>query len=263
MISTISVILILFSPALQTPGGKGETPIAKSRVYTLTPKQPGVVYCRATNLEGSEITEADLLVSDLSDSVTLEKEQPKEAITVGDHVTIVCSALVYNYTKDITFVHNDKELQESDGVRHDYSPELYAWQARLDIAHVATEHEGPIYCRAKTMTGAVESRAFHVEVLEPVAPMLVSGKSNESLSVDLHDPLKLECDIVGTPDPKIVWLKDGEPVRPDENSNRVQLTKTTLIFEYLKTDDLGMFECRAENKMGTIEKYWKVDVRST
>ncbi|EAA10091.3 AGAP008813-PA, partial [Anopheles gambiae str. PEST] len=245
-----------------TPGGKGETPIAKSRVYTLTPKQPGVVYCRATNLEGSEITEADLLVSDLSDSVTLEKEQPKEAITVGDHVTIVCSALVYNYTKDITFVHNDKELQESDGVRHDYSPELYAWQARLDIAHVATEHEGPIYCRAKTMTGAVESRAFHVEVLEPVAPMLVSGKSNESLSVDLHDPLKLECDIVGTPDPKIVWLKDGEPVRPDENSNRVQLTKTTLIFEYLKTDDLGMFECRAENKMGTIEKYWKVDVRT-
>ncbi|XP_040163745.1 vascular endothelial growth factor receptor 2 isoform X2 [Anopheles arabiensis] len=250
------------SSARLTPGGKGETPIAKSRVYTLTPKQPGVVYCRATNLEGSEITEADLLVSDLSDSVTLEKEQPKEAITVGDHVTIVCSALVYNYTKDITFVHNDKELQESDGVRHDYSPELYAWQARLDIAHVATEHEGPIYCRAKTMTGAVESRAFHVEVLEPVAPMLVSGKSNESLSVDLHDPLKLECDIVGTPDPKIVWLKDGEPVRPDENSNRVQLTKTTLIFEYLKTDDLGMFECRAENKMGTIEKYWKVDVRT-
>ncbi|XP_052893749.1 vascular endothelial growth factor receptor 1 [Anopheles moucheti] len=246
-----------------SPGGKPETQITKSRIYTTVPKQPGVVYCKAINTEGSEVTQADLLVSDLPDSITLEKEQPKEAITVGDHVTIVCSALVYNHTKDITIVLNDRELQESDGVRLQYSPTLYAWQARLDIDHVTNDHEGTVYCRVRTLANIVETRAFHMEVLDPIAPMLVSGKINQSLSVDLHDPLKLECDVVGTPDPKVVWLKDGEPVQQEENSNRVQLTKTTLIFEYLKMEDLGTFECRAENKMGSIEKYWKLDVRTT
>ncbi|XP_050076574.1 vascular endothelial growth factor receptor 1 isoform X3 [Anopheles maculipalpis] len=249
--------------ARSLPGGKRETQITKSRVYTIIPKQPGVVYCKAINTEGSEVTQADLLISDLTDSITLEKEQPKETITVGDHVTIVCSALVYNHTKNIAFVLNDQELQEADGVRLSYSKTLYAWQAHLDIKHITVEQEGTLYCRVKTMLDTVETRAFHMEVLEPVAPMLVSGKINQSLSVDLHDPLKLECDVIGTPDPKIVWLKDGVPVQPDENSNRMQLTKTTLILEYLKMEDLGMFECRAENKMGSIEKYWKVDVRTT
>ncbi|XP_053666437.1 vascular endothelial growth factor receptor 1 [Anopheles marshallii] len=244
------------------PSGKPETQITKSRIYTTVSKQPGVVYCKAINTEGSEVTQADLLVSNLPDSITLEKEQPKDAITVGDHVTIACSALVYNHTKDITLVLNDRELQESDGVRLEYSPALYAWQARLDIDHVTNDHEGTLYCRVRTLANVVETRAFHMEVLDPIAPMLVSGKINQSLSVELHDPLKLECDVVGTPDPKIVWLKDGEPVQTDENSNRVQLTKTTLIFEYLKMEDLGTFECRAENKMGTIEKYWKLDVRT-
>ncbi|XP_049288619.1 platelet-derived growth factor receptor alpha-like isoform X2 [Anopheles funestus] len=244
------------------PGGKPETQITKSRIYTIIPKDPGVVYCKAINTEGSEVAQADLLVSELSDAITLEKEQPKETITVGDHVTIVCSALVYNHTKNITFVLNGNELHEADGVRLSYSEKLFAWQARLDIEHVTNDHEGTIYCHVRTQLNSVETRAFHMEVLDPIAPMLVSGKINQSLSVDLHDPLKLECDVVGTPDPKIVWLKDGEPVQPDESSNRVQLTKTTLIFEYLKMEDLGTFECRAENKMGTIEKYWKLDVRT-
>ncbi|XP_035905716.1 vascular endothelial growth factor receptor 1-like isoform X3 [Anopheles stephensi] len=248
--------------ARSLPGGKRETQITKSRIYTLIPKQPGVVYCKAINTEGSEVTQADLLISDLTDSITLEKEQPKETITVGDHVTIACSALVYNHTRNIALVLNDKELQEADGARLSYSDKLYAWQAHLDIKHITHEHEGTLYCRVKTMLDTVETRAFRLEVLDPIAPMLVSGKNNQSLSVDLHDPLKLECDVVGTPDPMIVWLKDGVPVQPDENSNRMQLTKTTLILEYLKMEDLGTFECRAENKMGSIEKYWKVDVRT-
>uniref|UniRef100_A0A182WA11 Receptor protein-tyrosine kinase n=1 Tax=Anopheles minimus TaxID=112268 RepID=A0A182WA11_9DIPT len=244
------------------PGGKRETLITKSRIYTIIPNQPGVVYCKAINTEGSEVTQADLLISDLPDSITLEQEQPKETITVGDHVTIVCSALVYNHTKDITFKLNDKVLQESDGVRYDYSKTLYAWQARLDIDHVTNDHEGTLHCSVKTLSNTDETRAFHLEVLEPIAPKLVSGTTNQSLSIDLHVPLKLECDVVGTPDPKIVWLKDGVPVEQDENSNRVQLTKTTLIFEYLKMEELGTYECRAENKMGTIEKYWKLDVQT-
>uniref|UniRef100_A0A182Y9A4 Platelet-derived growth factor receptor-like protein n=1 Tax=Anopheles stephensi TaxID=30069 RepID=A0A182Y9A4_ANOST len=174
------------------PGGKRETQITKSRIYTLIPKQPGVVYCKAINTEGSEVTQADLLISDLTDSITLEKEQPKETITVGDHVTIACSALVYNHTRNIALVLNDKELQEADGARLSYSDKLYAWQAHLDIKHITHEHEGTLYCRVKTMLDTVETRAFRLEVLDPIAPMLGLKYVNLSFSTNNvnHHPLQ-------------------------------------------------------------------------
>uniref|UniRef100_A0A182JHL4 receptor protein-tyrosine kinase n=1 Tax=Anopheles atroparvus TaxID=41427 RepID=A0A182JHL4_ANOAO len=249
--------------ARMLPGGKGESPISKSRTYTLNANQPGVVYCMATNSEGSEVTQADLLVSPLADGVTMKQLRPTtEVITVGDQVVIVCSALVYNHTNEITLELNGRELREADGVKMLYSKEMFAWQAHLTIEHVTHEHAGDLYCKVKTVENSYETRAFHMEVLDPVAPQLLSGQSNESISVDLHDALRLECDIVGTPEPTIVWLKDSAPVEVEENSNRVQLTKTALTFEYLKNEDYGTYECRAENKMGSIEKYWKVDMRT-
>ncbi|XP_058119992.1 vascular endothelial growth factor receptor 1-like [Anopheles ziemanni] len=246
------------------PSGTGESVVAKSRTYSLNANQPGVVYCRASNSEGDVFTQADLLVSPMEDAVTMKQVRPTTSeVTVGDQLMIICSALVYNHTNEITLELNGRDLQESDGVKMVYSGELYAWQAQLTIDHAAHEHSGDLYCKVKTMENNFETRVFHLEVLNPVAPQLLSGKSNESISVDLHDALQLECDIVGTPKPTIVWMKDDAPIVLEENSNRVQLTNTTLTFEYLKNEDYGTYECRAENKMGTIEKYWKVDMRST
>ncbi|XP_053673665.1 vascular endothelial growth factor receptor 1 [Anopheles nili] len=256
---------ILEPTARRSPSGKVESMIVKSRVFTTVSTEPGIVYCMASNEVANEIAQADLLITDLTESVTLEKVQPKEAITVGDNVTIVCLALVYNYTKEIVFMRNNRILTQSDGVsevQYSKTPGLYAWEAVLNIDHITQEHDGPVYCQVKSILNTTESLAYMLNVLEPQAPQLLSGKSNQSLSVNLHDPLRLECDIVGTPDPYIVWLKDDVPVQVDESSTRVQLTKTALLFEYLKKEDLGMFECRAENKMGSIEKYWKIDVRT-
>uniref|UniRef100_A0A182Q009 Vascular endothelial growth factor receptor 1 n=1 Tax=Anopheles farauti TaxID=69004 RepID=A0A182Q009_9DIPT len=249
--------------ARRAPGGKRETQIAVSRVLRHTATVPGVVYCRATNDEGSATTQADLLISDLPDAITLEIEHPKETITVGDRVTIVCSALVYNFTNEITFTNeNGDYLQQFEDVPATYSRTLYAWQTRYNIESVQHEHQGRIFCRAKSIYNTSESRALDLEVLDPVAPKLVSGSNNETLSVELTSALQLECNIVGTPDPKIEWLKDGVPMELEEGSNRMQLTKTALVFTYLLEKDFGKYICRAENKMGKIEKHWNVDLRT-
>uniref|UniRef100_A0A182NT43 Ig-like domain-containing protein n=1 Tax=Anopheles dirus TaxID=7168 RepID=A0A182NT43_9DIPT len=240
--------------------GKDETKIANSQVLVHTAKVPGVVYCTATNSEGSKVTQADLLVSDLPDAITMEIEHPKETITVGDNVTVVCSALVYNYTNDITFARNGIDMT---GVWTKYSKELYAEQARFNIESIQHEDGGMYSCQVKTIYDTYETRYLHLQVLDPVKPILKSGKSNETLVVELTSPLRLECDVIGTPDPKIIWLKDGIPVVPEEGSNRVQLNRTTFIFEYLREKESGMYECHAENKIGRIEKYWNVDVRTT
>uniref|UniRef100_A0A182NT44 Ig-like domain-containing protein n=1 Tax=Anopheles dirus TaxID=7168 RepID=A0A182NT44_9DIPT len=238
-----------------SPRGIAETKIAKSRVLHHTAMRPGVVYCTATNSEGSEVTQADLLVSDLPDAITMEIEHPMETITVGDNVTVVCSALVYNYTNDITFARNGIDMT---GVWTKYSEELYAEQARFNIESIQHEDGGMYRCQVKTIYDTYETRYLHLQVLDPVKPILASGKSSKTLVVELTSPLRLECDVIGTPDPRIIWFKDGIPVVPENVSNHVHLNRTTLTFEFLREDDLGIYECRAENKMGSIYKYWKV-----
>uniref|UniRef100_A0A182NAM5 Ig-like domain-containing protein n=1 Tax=Anopheles dirus TaxID=7168 RepID=A0A182NAM5_9DIPT len=235
-----------------------QTKISMSLVMNRTATEPGVVYCRATSSEGSEVAQADLLVSDLPDAITMEIEHPKETITVGDNVTIVCSALVYNYTNDITFARDGIDMI---GVWTKYSKTLYAEQARFNIESIQHEDEGMYSCEVKTIYNTYEPRYLRLRVLDPVKPWLISGMSNETLAVELASPLQLQCDVVGTPDPKIIWLKDGITIVPKEGRNRVQLTKMTLTFEFLRKEDLGEYKCRAENKMGSIDKNWKVEVR--
>uniref|UniRef100_A0A182NA30 Ig-like domain-containing protein n=1 Tax=Anopheles dirus TaxID=7168 RepID=A0A182NA30_9DIPT len=241
--------------ARRSPRGKPEIKIAMSRVLPHIATRPGVMYCRATNSEGSEVTQADLLVSDLPDAITMKIAHPKETITVGDNVTVVCSALVYNYTNDITFTRKGINMTE---VCTKYSKELYAEQARFTIESIQHEDGGMYSCQVKTIYDTYETRDLHLQVLDPVRPILKSGKSNKTLVVELTSPLRLKCDVIGTPDPKIIWLKDGNKVVPENVSNHVQLNRTTLTFEFLREEDLGIYECRAENKMGSIYKYWKV-----
>uniref|UniRef100_A0A182NT50 Ig-like domain-containing protein n=1 Tax=Anopheles dirus TaxID=7168 RepID=A0A182NT50_9DIPT len=242
--------------ARRSPRGIDETKFANSQVLPHTTTGPGVVHCKATNTEGSEVTQADLLVSDLPDAITMEIEHPKETITVGDNVTVVCSALVYNYTNDITFARNGIDMT---GVWTKYSEELYAEQARFNIESIQHKDEGMYSCQVKTIYDTYETRYLYLQVLDPVRPRLVSGKSSETLAVELTSPLRLECDVVGTPDPKIVWFKNNVRMLLEKGSNRMQMTNTTLAFEFLREKDLGMYECHAENKMGIIEKYWKVE----
>ncbi|XP_049549466.1 vascular endothelial growth factor receptor 1-like [Anopheles darlingi] len=237
-----------------------ETSIASSCNYTFIANQPGIVYCKATNTEGSETVQTNLLVSDLPAPIVMERVHPKEIVTVGDTVTYVCSALVYNYTKEIIFKLNGKELH--DRVIVTYSAKSFAWEARLTIDNVAREQSGEISCYVKTIDGATESNTTYMDVLVPVAPKLLSESEEQSMTVDTTSIIVFDCDVIGTPEPEITWFKDNMPLEIEKNNSRIHLTRTVLTYEYMKPDELGLYECRAENKEGKIIKSWNVDVRT-
>ncbi|XP_049549464.1 vascular endothelial growth factor receptor 1-like isoform X3 [Anopheles darlingi] len=276
----VPVISFMFKPCLEEPWrncsrmassasakwdtarSEKETSIASSRTYRIIANQPGIVYCKATNTEGSETLQTDLLVSGLPEPIVMERVHPKEIVTVGDTVTYVCSALVYNYTKEIIFTHNGKELHEHDGVVVTYSAKSFAWEARLTIDNVAREQSGEISCYVKTIDGATESNTTYMDVLVPVAPKLLSESEEQSMTVDTTSIIVFDCDVIGTPEPEITWFKDNMPLEIEKNNSRIHLTRTVLTYEYMKPDELGLYECRAENKEGKIIKSWNVDVRT-
>ncbi|POI22177.1 hypothetical protein CIB84_014075, partial [Bambusicola thoracicus] len=74
-----------------------------------------------------------------------------------------------------------------------------------------------------------------------------------------------ECHASGRPKPSYRWLKDGEPLLPQEESpylllylfhyvpqGRVQIEQGSLTIRNVSLSDAGMYQCVAENRHGTI-----------
>ena len=77
------------------------------------------------------------------------------------------------------------------------------------------------------------------------------------------DFLLLECDVIGSPEPNIRWLRDGLDL-PDSLSFNSQYDGRVarLRVERMAVEDEGLFECVAENSAGKVSMDARVHVQS-
>jgi len=66
--------------------------------------------------------------------------------------------------------------------------------------------------------------------------------------------LQLECKVVGTPAPNVVWLKDGQKIEESPEVKVESLADGTqrLIIQNASEASLGDYRCEATNEMGTV-----------
>ena len=58
----------------------------------------------------------------------------------------------------------------------------------------------------------------------------------------------------GAPEPRLSWMKDGEPVRENERIT-VQDSGSLMLLNVQETD-AGIYVCRAENTAGIRDSHW-------
>lgn len=222
----------------------------------------GYVGCLAVNGYGEDFVKADLLISDLSKPVVIEKLSPDEDVTIGDEVTIECAAVVYNHTDAIDFFRDGVLLSGLAGITIEKDYKTFAYRTKLIIHSVGKEHQGVIRCQAQLMnSNEFDEDELMLEVYEPTAPVIVDEHVHEELEMEIGERNTFSCNVEGMPKPVIEWTKNDEFVMFD-NDTLVLLPNGSIHMPFLKVDLSGDYRCLARNKVAQAEKIWSLRVKT-
>ncbi|XP_030585862.1 leucine-rich repeats and immunoglobulin-like domains protein 1 isoform X3 [Archocentrus centrarchus] len=113
------------------------------------------------------------------------------------------------------------------------------------IMDVKPEDMGVYSCTAKNTAGTVSANAT-LTVLE--TPHLAQDLEDRSVAVG--DTVALQCKALGSPPPRITWLRHDQPLRP---SDRHHFTpgNQLLVIGSASLEDAGRYTCLMSNTLGT------------
>ncbi|XP_033229349.1 obscurin isoform X4 [Belonocnema kinseyi] len=132
---------------------------------------------------------------------------------------------------------------------------------KLVLKQVKPELSGKYTCKIKNQYGENKCEAKLTVYTKPkINKKLVDQKVNEG------DTLTLKVEVSGTPEPEIIWLKDGKTVDASADA-RIKISRDTkrresydLTVTIVKGSDGGTYEMRAKNELGQVNCKSKVIV---
>lgn len=121
---------------------------------------------------------------------------------------------------------------------------------KLIFGEVTTDMHGKYKCIIKNDYGKIEDECNVTVNCKPkIRKVLHDVEVNEG------ETLTLEVEIYAVPEPKIVWLKDGQEVRADARvkiqRDSVRLETYNLTLNLIKREEAGVYEVKATNALGT------------
>ncbi|GCC29770.1 hypothetical protein chiPu_0008212 [Chiloscyllium punctatum] len=128
----------------------------------------------------------------------------------------------------------------------------------LQIPRAQIEDAGRYTCVATNEAGE-DSIQYELRVMTPPTIKGADSDLPEEVIVLINKTTMLECMVSGTPNPKISWLKDGQPLKAD-NTHKILSNGRTLQILSAHVSDTGRYVCVAENVAGNTEKYFNLNV---
>ncbi|GFU50491.1 titin [Nephila pilipes] len=175
----------------------------------------------------------------------------KTGIRLGDKTTTLCvaeskSPLTYSWKKD------GESLTEKEELRLKTDEEFSV----IIIEPVKTEHSGNYTCVAKNSYG---SDSFTAELIVEAPPVWQIEPENSTALPDTRHTFR--CSASGSPQPVITWKKISSGT---EHKEMILGNGETLTFDSLKITDGGVYECEANNGVGSpLKKFVVLGIRGT
>uniref|UniRef100_H3A356 Contactin 1 n=1 Tax=Latimeria chalumnae TaxID=7897 RepID=H3A356_LATCH len=158
--------------------------------------------------------------------------------TVGQNVTLECFALG-NPVPEISWQKVSEQLPSS--------AEVSTSGAILNIFNIQPEDEGTYECKAENSKGRDTHRS---RVYVQAYPEWI--KQINDTQRDIGSTLTWPCEAKGNPVPSIRWQKNGQAKKKKKKRLGPEFRRGELKINSLSLEDAGMYQCIAENSLGSI-----------
>nr|XP_055046623.1 leucine-rich repeats and immunoglobulin-like domains protein 3 [Misgurnus anguillicaudatus] len=176
----------------------------------------------------------------------------------GTNVTFVCSAasssdspMTFAWKKDNEIV-SDAEIHNQAHVRPQTGElsEVTEYTTMLQLRAVEFSSEGKYQCVISNQFGSSYSTKAKLTV--NMLPHFT--KMPMDLTIRAGAMARLECAASGHPSPQIAWQKDGGTDFPAARERRMHVMPKDDVFFIVdvKTEDIGVYSCTAQNAAGAI-----------
>uniref|UniRef100_A0A5S6QQE6 Uncharacterized protein n=2 Tax=Trichuris muris TaxID=70415 RepID=A0A5S6QQE6_TRIMR len=163
----------------------------------------------------------------------------------GEDARIVCHVRA-DPPASIMWLRNDDVIVE--GGERGYK--LYNSSSVLYIPHFSTDADNGVYrCQAiQEETGDFQSVDISVDAY--VKPRI--DFFSPSIEVNEDDDAAMSCTATGNPQPEIVWFRNDYRI---SNDSKYTTEETgSLVVHEVNADDIGSYECRATNLLGSVSR---------
>ncbi|XP_056628956.1 hemicentin-1 isoform X2 [Triplophysa dalaica] len=209
----------------------------------------GVYTCKVSNIAGQVDRTFRVTVH-----VPLVMEGPlHETITqnLGSHITLICEVSglpvpSISWLKDGSPV--ESSLQWNWSMRGN----------RLELGPLQLSHAGTYTCIAKNSDGQTQKDYL---LTVQASPTIIDSGHPSKFSAPVGEELILECQVMGTPTPKISWLRNGITLEKG-NTEHIDISPdgSTLTLLNIKPDDSGTYTCLAVSSAGQDSKIYNLIV---
>ncbi|XP_077013357.1 hemicentin-1 isoform X4 [Tamandua tetradactyla] len=205
--------------------------------------------CHATNVAGTaeksfqvEIYVPPRIEGDLATPL-------KKQVIVAHSLTLECKA-AGSPPPVLTWLKDGIPVKAGDSIR------IEAGGKKLEITSAREANRGQYACVATSVAGEREIK-YEVDVLVP--PTIEGGHETSYFIVMVNNLLELDCQVIGSPPPTIMWLKDGQPV-DERDGFKILLNGRKLVIDHAQVSDTGLYRCIATNTAGDHKKEFEVTV---
>ncbi|XP_006893661.1 PREDICTED: fibroblast growth factor receptor 3 isoform X3 [Elephantulus edwardii] len=170
----------------------------------------------------------------------------------GDTMELTCHSPMGSSPGPTVWVKDGSGLEPSDRV-------LLGPQG-LQVLNVSHEDAGVYSCRQR-LTQRVLCR-FSVRVTGAPYWTRPERMDKKLLAVPAANTVRFRCPAGGNPTPSISWLKNGKEFRGEHRIGGIKLRhqQWSLVMESVVPSDRGNYTCVVENKFGSIQQTYTLDV---
>ncbi|KAA8586482.1 hypothetical protein FQN60_000318 [Etheostoma spectabile] len=218
------------------------------------PSDTGTYVCEVWNGYGNAEVVGRLLVKEPLKVVVSPR---KVKGSVGSQVSLSCS-VTGSEEYQLSWYRNGELIYPSNSVRMTGQN-----RENLVMAGMAKSDGGAYQCFARH--GKMSAQDFVQVILEDGTPKILVSFSEKVYNI--NEFVSLSCTVKGTPEPRIQWTLDDEPVVRDSRHRISHYTNgeghvvSHLNISQTQVPDGGVYRCICNNSAGTVSYQARINVR--